>query len=540
MVGNREVERLLKSGVSQAELAGGPSVAKSGFQPVVTPLPTGPLIETSLKTGPLNHAGNIASGEIATVSPLVQEVLRSPGQPLDPATRAFMEPRFDHDFGHVRMHTDAKAADSARVVCAHAYTMGRNVVFGQNEFAPATHQGRELLAHELAHTIQQRNPSRSLLPQTRRRFSKRVRVRQRATSLTAAPLCETCQSAVYKFSELQTAILSGMKLQERRHSGSMPIQRGATLSLRFENQSPMILRSTMLGCSGERRLRESSTRYDQMEYGAHGVIYKKRGSGRVYANDIAAEDYKELTERYGINVSTDPHRVVLPVGRYAYKTVYEGKLLKKVMEENKLPPKAIHQVAARLEAEAESGEYFTAAALARIKAPRVAGKVAGKAPKETPPTTTTPKEAPAGSEPVPDRIVVGRGEKTGRSTVPDPEGMTTTTLANKSAKPDLPGFLQDAPKDYPHLVGKIKEMFLERMGLTPAGSRAGVNPEGISSARQLLQPGGRLTILQQPTAGETPAQVKTQLKALLPKTEWGDIKFTDRGQEGVLVTAKKL
>ncbi len=132
---------------------------------------------------------------------------------------------------------------------------------------------------------------------------------------------------------------------------------------------------------------------------------------------------------------------------------------------------------------------FTAAALARIKAPRVAGKVAGKAPKETPPTTTTPKETPAGSEPVPDRIVVGRGEKTGRSTVPDPEGMTTTTLANKSAKPDLSGFLQDAPKDYPHLVGKIKEMFLERMGLTPAGSRAGVNPEGISFCSAIITTG---------------------------------------------------
>jgi hypothetical protein len=61
-------------------------------------LPTGPLIETSLKTGPPNHPGNIASGEIATL-PVVQEVLRSPGQPLDPATRAFMEPRFGHDFG---------------------------------------------------------------------------------------------------------------------------------------------------------------------------------------------------------------------------------------------------------------------------------------------------------------------------------------------------------------------------------------------------------------------------------------------------------
>ena len=114
------------------------------------------------------------------------------------------------------------------------------------------------------------------------------------------------------------------------------------------------------------------------------------------------------------------------------------------------------------------------------------------------------------------------------------------TLANKSAKPDLPGFLQDAPKDYPHLVGKIKEMFLERMGLTPAGSRAGVNAEGISSARQLLQPGGRLTVLQQPIGGETPAQVETQLRSMLPTNEWGNIQVTNRGQEGVLVTAEKL
>jgi uncharacterized protein (UPF0254 family) len=161
-VGNREVERLLKSRVSQAELASGASVAKSGFQPAVTALPTGPLIETNLATGQPNHPGNVASGGIATVPLLVQEVLRSPGQPLDPATCAFMEPCFGHDFGSVRVHTDAKAAESARAVSALAYTVGHNVVFGENRYAPATHAGRELLAHELAHTIQQRNASSAL------------------------------------------------------------------------------------------------------------------------------------------------------------------------------------------------------------------------------------------------------------------------------------------------------------------------------------------------------------------------------------------
>jgi hypothetical protein len=92
----------------------------------------------------------------ADVPPIVHDVLRSSGQPLDPATRAFMELRFGHDFSHVRVHNDEKAADSARAVHAHAYTVGKDVVFGENRYAPTTHSGRELLAHELAHAVQQR------------------------------------------------------------------------------------------------------------------------------------------------------------------------------------------------------------------------------------------------------------------------------------------------------------------------------------------------------------------------------------------------
>lgn len=93
----------------------------------------------------------------ANVPSIVHEVVRSAGQPLDPATRAFMEPRFGHDFGNVRVHTNEKAAESAQTVRAHAYTVGQNVVFAENKFAPTTSIGRELLAHELAHTIQQRS-----------------------------------------------------------------------------------------------------------------------------------------------------------------------------------------------------------------------------------------------------------------------------------------------------------------------------------------------------------------------------------------------
>jgi hypothetical protein len=141
------------------------------------------------------------------VPPIVHEVLRSPGQPLDAETRAFFEPPFGHDFSQVRVHTDTQpahqtgsklsrpsepseqeaeqvarsiqsvapaqpkgphydfsevrihaddhAAASAQAVHALAYTVGRDVVFGAGQYAPHTTEGRRLLAHELTHVVQQ-------------------------------------------------------------------------------------------------------------------------------------------------------------------------------------------------------------------------------------------------------------------------------------------------------------------------------------------------------------------------------------------------
>jgi hypothetical protein len=94
-------------------------------------------------------------GLVPSVPPIVHEVLASPGQPLDPATRTFMELRFGHDFSRVRVHADAQAAESARTVNARAYTVGNNVVFDAGNYAPRTNKGLRLMAHELAHTIQQ-------------------------------------------------------------------------------------------------------------------------------------------------------------------------------------------------------------------------------------------------------------------------------------------------------------------------------------------------------------------------------------------------
>jgi hypothetical protein len=93
----------------------------------------------------------------SAVPSIVYEVIRSPGHPLDPATRAFMEPRCGHSFGEVRVHNDTRAAESARAVNAVAYTVGRDVVFGAGQFAPHSREGRKLIAHELAHVVQQRS-----------------------------------------------------------------------------------------------------------------------------------------------------------------------------------------------------------------------------------------------------------------------------------------------------------------------------------------------------------------------------------------------
>jgi len=95
----------------------------------------------------------------ALAPPIVHEVLRSPGQPLDAKTRAFMEPRFGHDFSKVRVHADRRASDSAKAIDALAYTVGRDVVFAAGRYQPDTSAGRQLMGHELTHVVQQRGQS---------------------------------------------------------------------------------------------------------------------------------------------------------------------------------------------------------------------------------------------------------------------------------------------------------------------------------------------------------------------------------------------
>ncbi|BAM90277.1 hypothetical protein S58_42920 [Bradyrhizobium oligotrophicum S58] len=110
-----------------------------------------PALGLQRQAGP----GGAGAMSAAVAPPIVHDVLGSPGAPLDAATRAEMEPRFGHSFEAVRIHTDSRAAASARAVGAQAYTVGRNVVFGSGHYAPRSSSGRRLLAHELTHVTQQ-------------------------------------------------------------------------------------------------------------------------------------------------------------------------------------------------------------------------------------------------------------------------------------------------------------------------------------------------------------------------------------------------
>lgn len=144
---------------------------QTAVRPAITPVPssvlqrqcacgqhtsTGGECEVCKKKreGTLQRAA-INPAPVHEVPPIVHEVLRSPGQPLDAETRAFMEPSFGRDFSGVRVHTDAKAAESSRAVDARAYAIGHNIAFDRGQYQPHTTEGAALLAHELAHTVQQ-------------------------------------------------------------------------------------------------------------------------------------------------------------------------------------------------------------------------------------------------------------------------------------------------------------------------------------------------------------------------------------------------
>jgi len=93
--------------------------------------------------------------DIAEAPSIAEAVVASYGQPLPDSVRRTLEPAFGYDFGHVRVHDDSRAAESARAINALAYTAGNHIVFSEGQYTPGTSTGNRLLAHELTHVVQQ-------------------------------------------------------------------------------------------------------------------------------------------------------------------------------------------------------------------------------------------------------------------------------------------------------------------------------------------------------------------------------------------------
>ncbi|MCY1078713.1 eCIS core domain-containing protein [Archangium lansingense] len=98
-----------------------------------------------------------ATASVATTAApaSVEATVRSPGAALDASARAHFQPRFGHDFSKVRVHADETADASAREIGALAYTVGSHIVFARGRYSPRTSEGQRLLAHELAHVVQE-------------------------------------------------------------------------------------------------------------------------------------------------------------------------------------------------------------------------------------------------------------------------------------------------------------------------------------------------------------------------------------------------
>ncbi len=102
-----------------------------------------------------------SNGHLDAAPASVDQALASPGRPLEPPLRQDMEQRFGCDFSRVRVHADGRAVESAQAVHAQAYTVGSDLVFARDKYAPSTTAGKQLLAHELVHVVQQSGASSS-------------------------------------------------------------------------------------------------------------------------------------------------------------------------------------------------------------------------------------------------------------------------------------------------------------------------------------------------------------------------------------------
>jgi hypothetical protein len=160
----------------------------------------------------------------------VHEVVRSGGEPLAPDVRADMEGRLGHDFGDVRVHTDGAADASARAVSAHAYTVGPHIAFQRSAYEPGTDQGRQTLAHELVHVVQQRSgpvdgteaPGGIRVSDPSDRFEREAAATAAQVSAPAAPVSAAPPQVQREAEEQEEAPVQGLWVQREGEEEEEP------------------------------------------------------------------------------------------------------------------------------------------------------------------------------------------------------------------------------------------------------------------------------------------------------------------------------
>jgi len=225
-IGNQNAQRLLRSGAIQAKLAVSQpndpyerEADRVADQVLKVPEPAvegtavpgrGRSPHIQRKCGPCQEEETVQRKE--TRAPAESQAAldashvtssRGGGHPLSESVRDFFEPRFSHDLSQVRVHTDSQAAESVRAVNALAYTVGRDVVFGEGRYAPGTRAGSRLLAHELTHAIQQQrqNQVRPTIPRDMRQSAPTISTEVIEPIISRAPIypdamCAGVQSSI--------------------------------------------------------------------------------------------------------------------------------------------------------------------------------------------------------------------------------------------------------------------------------------------------------------------------------------------------------
>lgn len=161
--------------------------------------------------------------------------MKGGGQPLPKSVRNYFEPRFGHDFSHVRVHADSKAGEAAKYINAKAFTIGRDVFFGPGQYSPGDSKAKRLLAHELTHVVQQ--------SKTESHDSLLVGNADSSYEIEAASInrqvAEGTPSAEWMASTV-TAVPTSIQRQEGEYSGALYIQINEEGQIELLFQPPVI------------------------------------------------------------------------------------------------------------------------------------------------------------------------------------------------------------------------------------------------------------------------------------------------------------